>query len=57
MQQTRKRTPLAMFIAGLLSISAVYSAQAADVPAGVQLAQQQNIVINNGTEVASLDSA
>lgn len=55
MQQTRKRTPLAMFIAGLLSISAVYSAQAADVPAGVQLAQQQNIVINNGTEVASLD--
>ncbi|CAI2491572.1 ABC transporter substrate-binding protein [Serratia liquefaciens] len=55
MQQTRKRTPLAMFIAGLLSISAVYSAQAADVPAGVQLAQQQSIVINNGTEVASLD--
>lgn len=55
MQQTRKRTPLAMFIAGLLSVSAVYSAQAVDVPAGVQLAEQQSIVINNGTEVASLD--
>jgi len=55
MQQTLKRTPLAMFIAGLLSLSTVYSAQAADVPAGVQLAQQQKIVINNGSEVASLD--
>jgi oligopeptide transport system substrate-binding protein len=55
MQQTRKRTPLALFIAGLLSVSAVYSAQAVDVPAGVQLAEQQSIVINNGTEVASLD--
>jgi oligopeptide transport system substrate-binding protein len=44
-----------MFIAGLLSVSAVYSAQAVDVPAGVQLAEQQSIVINNGTEVASLD--
>ncbi|CAI0781800.1 Periplasmic oligopeptide-binding protein precursor [Serratia quinivorans] len=55
MQQTLKHTPLAMLIAGLLSISAVYSAQAADVPAGVQLAEQQKIVINNGSEVASLD--
>lgn len=55
MQQTRKRTLLAMFIAGLLSVSAVYSAHAVDVPAGVQLAEQQSIVINNGTEVASLD--
>lgn len=55
MQQTMKRTPLTMFIAGMLSISAVYSVQAADVPAGVQLAQQQSIVINNGSEVASLD--
>ncbi|WP_199636047.1 ABC transporter substrate-binding protein [Serratia sp. PAMC26656] len=55
MQQTMKRAPLTMFIAGMLSISAVYSVQAADVPAGVQLAQQQSIVINNGSEVASLD--
>lgn len=55
MQQTMKRTPLTMFIAGMLGISAVYSVQAADVPAGVQLAQQQSIVINNGSEVASLD--
>jgi oligopeptide transport system substrate-binding protein len=55
MQQTLKRTPLAMFFTGLLSISVVYSAQAADVPAGVQLAEQQKIVINNGLEVASLD--
>lgn len=31
------------------------SIQAADVPAGVQLAQQQNIVLNNAAEVASLD--
>lgn len=33
----------------------VASAQAATVPPGTELASTQNIVINNGTEVASLD--
>ena len=55
MQQTLKRTSLTLLISGALSVGAVNSGWAAQVPAGVQLAQQQNIVINNGSEVASLD--
>lgn len=55
MQQTMKRTSLALLIGGALCGGLINSVQAADVPAGVQLARQQNIVINNGSEVASLD--
>ena len=55
MQQTLKRTSLTLLISGALGAGAVNSSLAAEVPAGVQLAQQQNIVINNGSEVASLD--
>lgn len=54
MQQTLKRTSLTLLISGALGAGAVNSSLAAEVPAGVQLAQQQNIVINNGSEVASL---
>ncbi|HEI8864838.1 ABC transporter substrate-binding protein [Serratia sp. AKBS12] len=54
MQQILKRTPLSCVIT-LLSMAALPIVQAADVPAGVELAAQQNIVINNGSEVASLD--
>ncbi|WP_336795886.1 ABC transporter substrate-binding protein [Erwinia aphidicola] len=36
---------------GLITLNAV----AADVPDGVSLSKQQNLVINNGTEVSSLD--
>jgi len=53
MQQILKRTPLSCVIT-LLSM-ALHTVQAAEVPAGVELAAQQNIVINNGLEVASLD--
>ncbi|EFE94650.1 ABC transporter substrate-binding protein [Serratia odorifera] len=54
MQQILKRTPLSCVIT-LLSMAALHTVQAAEVPAGVELAAQQNIVINNGLEVASLD--
>lgn len=54
MQQTLKCTSLTLLISGALSVGAINSSLAAEVPAGVQLAQQQNIVINNGSEVASL---
>jgi len=51
MQQILKRTPLSCVIT-LLSMAALHTVQAAEVPAGVELAAQQNIVINNGLEVA-----
>ncbi|CAE1146593.1 ABC transporter substrate-binding protein [Serratia sp. Tan611] len=54
MQQVVTRTPLAVFITGLF-FSALNVSQAAQVPAGIQLAPQQTIVVNNGSEVASLD--
>lgn len=54
MQKILKRTPLSCVIT-LLSMAALHTVQAAEVPAGVELAAQQNIVINNGLEVASLD--
>lgn len=54
MQQTLKRTSLTLLISGALSVGVINNSLAAEVPAGVQLAQQQNIVINNGSEVASL---
>ncbi|MDE1186911.1 MAG: ABC transporter substrate-binding protein [Pantoea sp.] len=43
-------SPLALCLWGILSQS-----QAADIPAGTQLSATQRIVINNGSEVASLD--
>lgn len=55
MQSTKKHRPLAVTIAAVLAMGASQNLQAADVPAGVQLAPVQNMVINNGSEVASLD--
>ncbi|CAM3903927.1 ABC transporter substrate-binding protein [Serratia silvae] len=55
MSQTTKHQPLAVIIAAVLGIITSQNLQAAEVPAGVQLAPIQNMVINNGSEVASLD--
>ena len=44
------RTSLVLCLAGFISHS-----QAADIPAGTQLSATQRIVINNGSEVSSLD--
>ncbi len=55
MQQTTKRLPLAVIITAVLGLCASSNSAAAMVPAGVRLAAQQSIVINNGSEVASLD--
>ncbi|ACS85744.1 oligopeptide ABC transporter substrate-binding protein OppA [Musicola paradisiaca] len=46
---------LAMGIVAALTASAGVNAWAATVPAGVQLAEKQELVRNNGSEVASLD--
>ncbi|KHN91941.1 oligopeptide ABC transporter substrate-binding protein OppA [Pectobacterium actinidiae] len=51
---TTKKRVAAAIIAALSSTMAV-SAFAATVPAGVQLAEKQELVRNNGAEVASLD--
>ena len=45
-------TRLGTAVAGILFS---FTVCAAEVPAGTSLATQQNIVINNGTEVSSLD--
>lgn len=42
-------------IAGIVMSVTAGISQAADIPPGTTLAAQQNIVINNGTEVSSLD--
>ncbi|MFV8982939.1 ABC transporter substrate-binding protein [Serratia fonticola] len=55
MPQTTKHQPLAVIIAAVLGMSASLNLQAVEVPAGVQLAPLQRMVINNGSEVASLD--
>ncbi|TQI80726.1 oligopeptide transport system substrate-binding protein [Serratia fonticola] len=55
MQQATKRQSLAVIMAASLGFSTCNATLAADVPAGVKLAAQQSIVINNGSEVASLD--
>ncbi|CAI1575768.1 Periplasmic oligopeptide-binding protein precursor [Serratia fonticola] len=55
MPQTTKHQPLAVIIAAVLGMIASQNLQAAEVPAGVQLAPLQRMVINNGSEVASLD--
>lgn len=55
MPQTTKYQPLAVIIAAVLGMSASQNLQAVEVPAGVQLAPLQRMVINNGSEVASLD--
>lgn len=55
MQKTTQHPPLAVIIAAILAMAASQNLQAVEVPAGVQLAPIQNMVINNGSEVASLD--
>lgn len=55
MPQTTKHQPLAVIIAAVLGMIASQNLQALEVPAGVQLAPLQRMVINNGSEVASLD--
>ncbi|HHQ6581933.1 TPA: ABC transporter substrate-binding protein [Serratia fonticola] len=55
MPQTTKHQPLAVIIAAVLGMIASQNLQAVEVPAGVQLAPLQRMVINNGSEVASLD--
>lgn len=55
MPQTTKYQPLAVIIAAVLGMIASQNLQAVEVPAGVQLAPLQRMVINNGSEVASLD--
>jgi oligopeptide transport system substrate-binding protein len=55
MTNITKKTILAAGIIAALGITATGSAFAADVPAGVQLADKQEIVKNNGSEVQSLD--
>jgi oligopeptide transport system substrate-binding protein len=55
MPQTTKHQPLAVIIATVLGMIASQNLQAVEVPAGVQLAPLQRMVINNGSEVASLD--
>lgn len=55
MPQTTKYQPLAVIIAAVLGMSTSQNLQAVEVPAGVQLAPLQRMVINNGSEVASLD--
>ncbi|MFV8985120.1 ABC transporter substrate-binding protein [Serratia fonticola] len=55
MPQTTKHQPLAVIIAAVLGMIASQNLQAVEVSAGVQLAPLQRMVINNGSEVASLD--
>lgn len=55
MPQTTKHQPLAVIITAVLGMIASQNLQAVEVPAGVQLAPLQRMVINNGSEVASLD--
>ncbi|MBC3381767.1 oligopeptide ABC transporter substrate-binding protein OppA [Serratia fonticola] len=55
MPQTTKHQPLAVIIAAVLGGIVSQNLQAVEVPAGVQLAPLQRMVINNGSEVASLD--
>jgi oligopeptide transport system substrate-binding protein len=55
MPQTTKHQPLAVIIAAVLGMIASQNLQAVEVPDGVQLAPLQRMVINNGSEVASLD--
>lgn len=48
-------TKKSLVAAGVLSALIAGSVMAADVPAGVQLAEKQTLVRNNGSEVQSLD--
>lgn len=50
---SRKKSLIAVGI--LTALIAASAATAADVPAGVQLADKQTLVRNNGSEVQSLD--
>lgn len=55
MPQTTKHQPLTVIITVVLGMTTSQNLQAAEVPAGVQLAPLQSMVVNNGSEVASLD--
>ncbi|WP_337262351.1 MULTISPECIES: oligopeptide ABC transporter substrate-binding protein OppA [unclassified Serratia (in: enterobacteria)] len=55
MTNITKKSLLAAGIIAALGITAMGSAIAAEVPAGVQLADKQELVKNNGAEVQSLD--
>lgn len=55
MTNITKKSLLAAGIIAALGLTAAGTAFAADVPAGVQLADKQEIVKNNGSEVQSLD--
>lgn len=55
MTNITKKTLIAAGVIAALGITATAGAFAADVPAGVQLADKQEIVKNNGSEVQSLD--
>ena len=55
MTNITRKTLLAAGIMAALGITTAGSAFAAVVPAGVQLAEKQEIVKNNGSEVQSLD--
>ncbi|EPA9874632.1 ABC transporter substrate-binding protein, partial [Cronobacter sakazakii] len=48
-------TKKSLVAAGILSALIAGNAMAANVPAGVQLAEKQTLVRNNGSEVQSLD--
>ncbi|WP_181380974.1 hypothetical protein, partial [Salmonella enterica] len=53
MSNITKKSLIAVGI--LTALIAASAATAADVPAGVQLADKQTLVRNNGSEVQSLD--
>ncbi|MDU6412181.1 MAG: oligopeptide ABC transporter substrate-binding protein OppA [Yersiniaceae bacterium] len=55
MTNITKKTVLAAAVMAATSMMSVSSAFAAEVPAGVQLADKQELVRNNGSEVQSLD--
>jgi len=55
MTNITKKTILAACVMAALGVAAAGTAFAADVPAGVQLADKQELVRNNGSEVQSLD--
>lgn len=55
MTNITKKTLLAACVLAALGVATAGSAFAADVPVGVQLADKQELVRNNGSEVQSLD--
>src|SRR5476649_854702 len=55
MTNITKKTILAACIMAAMGVATAGSAFSADVPAGVKLADKQELVRNNGSEVQSLD--